>query len=293
MSAAASTDPLRAMIAGIVREVIAETVPTLIHSAIAAAMRPAPTVPTPDEHKADLLQMACMPSLSIAYTGQNPLGEHPKAVRRKVRRKLPNHLSEEQAERLLAAVASEIAHWRRDAKRTKNRPRKGKLEGALRDEVLVHLGLFLGMRISEWVNLNVEHVDIAAKTLLVFEGKGCKDRLLPIPDNTLPVLANWIGDRKSGPMFPTKRGGRIIDRSHSWRLARLGCICGFTRRLNPHSLRHTAASRMLDRGIDLRTVQEFLGHENMATTSRYLHLAPGRLREAANLASKPKKTEMR
>jgi site-specific recombinase XerD len=283
MSAATSVDPLRAMIVGIVREVAVEIVRDML--------RPAPeppTVPTPEEHKADLLEMACMPSLSIRFSPQAPLGEHPKAVRRKRRRKLPNYLNEQEAQRLLATVASEIAHWRKHSTRTKNRPTKGKLEAALRDEVLVHLGLFLGMRISEWVNLNCEHVNLTDKTLLVFEGKNCKDRLLPIPDDTVPVLANWIGTRKMGPVFVTRRSSRIQDRSHSYRLYRLGSICQFNRKLNPHSLRHTCASRMLERGVDLRTVQEFLGHESMATTGVYLHISPGRMREAANLASRPR-----
>jgi integrase len=279
MSAATSVDPLRAMITGIIREVIAEM------------LQPPATVPAPTaaQHKADLMAMATMPSLGVRYSPQSPLGQEPKRTKRRMRRrKLPNYLTEPDAERLLRVVASEIQHYEKNRIDRAGRVRRGKLEAALQDEVLVHLGMFLGMRISEWVNLNVEHIDLAEKTLMVREGKGGKDRLLPIPDATVAVLRNWIGERKEGAMFLTKRKTRVGDRMLFWRIKRLGRLCGFRRSLNPHALRHTCASRMLDRGIDLRTIQDFLGHSSMAVTSIYLHISPDRMRAAANMGTQPR-----
>lgn len=288
MSAQTAIDPLRQMIVSIAREVATQAATEAVRACMSQMNRPEPRVPTPEEHFEELHLLATEPSLSSRYVPQPAFGEEPRAVRRrKLKRKLPRYLTEEQAKQLFAVVAAEIEHYQ-PRLRTRNRPCKGKLEGALLDELLVHLGVFLGMRISEWRNLDIEHVDLVEKTLLVFEGKNCKDRLLPVPDDTVPVLANYIGGRKSGPMILSRRGTRVYNRTLHWRCIRLGDICGFPRKLNPHSLRHTCASRMLERGVDLRTVQEFLGHASMATTGIYLHVAPGRMREAANLASKPR-----
>lgn len=192
---------------------------------------------------------------------------------KKRRRKLPNFLRAQEQTLLLefcrAQIVANLCPSKRDA--------------ALRDEVIVHLGLFCGLRVAEICALNVEHVDLAGATLFVCEGKGDKDRYVPIPARILPLLKNWVGARTSGAFLAATHNERLSPVTVRHRMERLGRLCGLTKKLKPHTLRHTAAVRLLEKGVDIETIREFLGHANLATTAHYLHCTAERLRAAVDL----------
>lgn len=161
------------------------------------------------------------------------------------------------------------------------------LARAARDQVIVELLYGSGLRVSELCALRDSMVDRSRKVIAVM-GKGSKERLVPLSDAALMALKVWVGgmqtefsslvgfhDRvtKDSLLFRNERGAplaprdvrRILDR-------RAGSP------VNPHALRHTFATHLLDGGADLRIVQEMLGHADLATTQLYTHVSKERLR---------------
>lgn len=155
-----------------------------------------------------------------------------------------------------------------------------------RDRLLLMVALYMGLRVSELCNLDIAHVDIAGATLFVREGKGKKDRCLPIPRKLLGPLRGFIGPRGSGPLFRSRKGaGRLTSRAVQHLMKRLAAKAGLrgageARRVTPHKMRHAFATRMLERGADLIAVRDALGHSSVATTQIYTHVTPGRLRKS-------------
>jgi integrase/recombinase XerD len=180
-----------------------------------------------------------------------------------VARRLPTFLRQPEIERFLAAIDSP------------------------RDRVLCELMLFCGLRVSEAVKLRVEHLDLAESTLLVSRGKGDRDRYVPIPERLLPELRAWVGTRTSGYLFPADRD-RGNGRAHLSRfyaedlVPRMAEAAGIPRRITPHKLRHSYATTLLQRGADIRDVQELLGHSHLQTTSIYLHVDTSRLKSVVD-----------
>jgi integrase/recombinase XerC len=155
--------------------------------------------------------------------------------------------------------------------------------------------LFLGLRVSELVNLRAADVDLAQATILVNQGKGAKDRYVPISSHFLPDLQEWMRSqeqgassqepgarRRDGFVFSSPRGGRLSARTVQLRLEAIGKKAQIPRRLKPHTLRHTFATRLLERGANIREVQELMGHSSVATTEVYTHVVPERLRGAVD-----------
>lgn len=161
--------------------------------------------------------------------------------------------------------------------------------GGPRDRLVVLLGLLAGLRVSEIARLRVEDLDLDGGALLVRQGKGAKDRWVPCPDSLLGPLAAWVGDRKEGWLFPSRRqAGPVGSRALQHLLGRLRRRAGIVRRCTPHTLRHTYATELLSRGANLREVQVMLGHSSVATTERYTHVLAGQLRRVANLLDGPR-----
>jgi len=194
---------------------------------------------------------------------------------------LPKFLRPSQADDLLAFVRAQ-----HDVARTPSRRCPdgcpSKIAAAIRDEVIVCLGLFCGLRISELCKLDVDHVDLAERSLLVSQGKGSKDRYVPIAMRIVALLRSYLNGRTSGPFLINDRGERLYDGTIYIRIVRLGRLMKLPFRLHPHTLRHTYACRLLSTGADLREVQELLGHTNLATTAVYLHCDTSRLRAAVD-----------
>lgn len=157
-----------------------------------------------------------------------------------------------------------------------------------RDRLMLMLARFLGLRCSEICKLEVPHVDFRRGFLAVKQGKGSKDRTIPVPKFLINPLRGWIGSRKEGFVFPSPRGGRLTNRAVQLMVKRLAKIAGLAdwdkpRKFRPHAFRHQFASEKVERGADLRAVQELLGHASLATTQVYLHSSPEHLRKVMEM----------
>lgn len=177
-------------------------------------------------------------------------------------RKLPVFLDFDEPERLLLAADT----WR--------------------DRTLCMTLLYLGLRVAEVCALKVADIDFRRRFVMVRQGKGAKDRSLPCPEKLLRPLRGWIGRRQNGYVFPSRQGGgRMTTRSVQLLMKRLAVRAGLRdalvpRRVTPHKMRHSFASRMLERGATINAVKDALGHASIATTQVYLHTSPEHLREA-------------
>ena len=110
-------------------------------------------------------------------------------------------------------------------------------------------------------------------------GKGDKERLVPVGDVALEALGRLLGERDRGPIFLSRRGGRL-DRMTAWRVLRRAAVAaGLEGHVTPHTLRHSFATHLLEGGADLRIVQELLGHASITTTQLYTHVTGERIRQ--------------
>lgn len=167
-----------------------------------------------------------------------------------------------------------------------------------RDRLIVSLFLYTGLRVAELACLERQHVDFAGKRILVYRGKGDKDRWLPLHRVLVEPLAWWIDWGKArqpqlwdGPagrdwVFPSKRhfGRPLSTRAIRYVVLHAAERAGIRgpegKKISPHKLRHTFATRLLEAGASIREVQELLGHASVATTEIYTHVDIGRLTAA-------------
>jgi integrase/recombinase XerD len=163
--------------------------------------------------------------------------------------------------------------------------------GPLRARALVELLYASGLRVSEALGLDREDLSLDGAFVRVI-GKGDKERLVPVGDIALGVLARWIeGPREAllerragsldrgGPLFVGDHGRRWA-RQQAWAaVKRAAAAAGLSDRVSPHTLRHSFATHLLEGGADLRIVQELLGHASISTTQLYTHLTGERIRE--------------
>ena len=160
---------------------------------------------------------------------------------------------------------------------------------SVRDRALLELAYSSGLRLSELVGLNHGDLDRGAGLLRV-RGKGRRERVVPAGRTALAALDRYLALparralRADHPVFVNASGqrlsGRTVQRVVRRRLAAIAGGLGVT----PHALRHSFASHLLDRGADLRAIQELLGHRSLASTQIYTHVSSSRLRKAYELA---------
>ena len=154
------------------------------------------------------------------------------------------------------------------------------LAGAARDRDVAVLEMLYatGLRVSELAGLDLDALDRDARTVRVL-GKGSKERMVPYGTPAARALDAYLGRRatRSGPVFVNHRGGRLGVRSIHTIVRRAVRAAGVTRRVSPHTLRHTFATHLLDGGADLRAIQELLGHSRLSTTQRYTHVGAEQL----------------
>jgi site-specific recombinase XerD len=133
-----------------------------------------------------------------------------------------------------------------------------------------------GLRISEVVRLKPEHIDSQRMVLRVDQGKGQKDRYVMLSPKLLEILRVWWRTEKPRPwLFPGDVAGKPITRSAvEDACQKAHRICGITKPVTPHSLRHAFAVHLLENGTDVRTIQLLLGHRSLATTARYYAQTP-------------------
>ena len=202
----------------------------------------------------------------------------------KQERKLPARLEEPEMARMLEAPDASTPLGRRD-------------------RAILELFYASGLRLAELVGLGLEDVDIGNRLVRVL-GKGGKERIVPFTRAAATALRAWLPDRGSlarqgggaapapgrrgraaaDPLFVNYRGGRLSARSVDRLVRRYAAATSTRYGISPHALRHSFATHLLERGADLRAIQEMLGHARISTTQRYTHVS------AAQLLSVYKKT---
>ncbi len=202
-------------------------------------------------------------------------------------RLLPETLSVAEVERLLEASGGDPAHPRRPTER----------DGiGLRDRALTELLYAAGLRVSEALSLDVEHLQLDAGLVRVV-GKGDKERIVPVGEEALAWLSRYLAwprpawlaaggkaDGPGSPVFVTAQGGRLA-RTRAWSIVKSAAVAaGLDDRVSPHTLRHSFATHLLEGGADLRVVQELLGHATISTTQLYTHVTGERIREVYSRA---------
>ncbi len=158
-----------------------------------------------------------------------------------------------------------------------------------RDAAILELLYAAGIRVGELTGLDVQDVDLGSEIVLVF-GKGAKERMVPIGSKAVLALDRYmqkdrlgfLAQRKDGgqekALFLNKFGKRLSDRSVRRLLDKYVQQVAISRKISPHTLRHTFATHLLDAGADLRSVQELLGHVNISTTQIYTHVTRAQLK---------------
>jgi site-specific recombinase XerD len=180
------------------------------------------------------------------------------------RRRLPTVLSREEVSRLINAA------------------------GTLFRRTLLMTLYGTGMRRAELARLKVSDIDSQRMIIRVVAGKGGKDRDLPLSPALLVILREYWRWRKPRLyLFPTRTCGRSLDRPISDKTVWIACSeaahrAGISKRVTPHTLRHSWATHLLEAGTDLRTIQVLLGHGDLETTAQYLHLSQRHLQAVAN-----------
>jgi integrase/recombinase XerC len=187
--------------------------------------------------------------------------------------RIPVHLSEAEMERLVSAPPHDDPLGRRD-------------------RAILELFYASGLRLSELAGLDVDDVNLSAQMVRTV-GKGGKQRLVPFNKSTAKAILEYLKDRESlmragearhvvarrasKPLFVNYRGTRLTVRSVDRLVRRYATVSGVRPGVSPHALRHSFATHLLQRGADLRAIQELLGHARLSTTQRYTHVNAAQL----------------
>jgi len=180
------------------------------------------------------------------------------------RRRLPTVLSQEEVSRLINAA------------------------GTLFRRTLLMTLYGTGMRRAELAHLKVNDIDSQRMIIRVVAGKGGKDRDLPLSPVLLEILREyWRWRKPKLYLFPTHTCSRRLDQPISDKTVWIACSeaarrAGISKRVTPHTLRHSWATHLLEAGTDLRTIQVLLGHGDLETTAQYLHLSQRHLQAITN-----------
>jgi integrase/recombinase XerD len=150
----------------------------------------------------------------------------------------------------------------------------------LRDRALLEMLYATGLRVSELTQLEVGDVNLKLGFVRCM-GKGSRERIVPLGRKAIDALERYLAVRKadSPALFPGRRGGKMT-RVACWMIVkRYAALAGIASRVSPHTLRHSFATHLLERGADLRAIQEMLGHADISTTEIYTHVSADHLRE--------------
>jgi len=185
----------------------------------------------------------------------------------RIGRPLPDSLSEQEVEELLAAPDVSTAL-------------------GLRDRAMLELLYACGLRVSELVGLGREQLNLNQGVVRLL-GKGRKERLVPLGEEALDWLARYLEAGRpglaavpdDGHVFVSRRGTGMTRQAFWYRLREYAVKSGIRKHLSPHTLRHAFATHLLNHGADLRVVQMLLGHSDLSTTQIYTHVARERLKD--------------
>jgi len=174
-----------------------------------------------------------------------------------------------------------------------------------RDRAILELFYASGLRLGELVGVGLEDVNLSSRVVRVL-GKGGKERIVPFNRSTEAAIRAWLNDRESvaaavrppsrtrfgvtgkviksrrgvDPLFLNYQGGRLSTRSVDRLVRKYVAACSTRFGISPHALRHSFATHLLERGADLRVIQELLGHARLSTTQRYTHVNAAQLLDA-------------
>jgi integrase/recombinase XerD len=214
-------------------------------------------------------KVACLRSFHRHLRRQGILELDPTANLRAPRqsRRLPHVLSRDEVTKLLEQP-------------------KGTEPAALRDRALLELMYACGLRASEAIDLETTDLDLDAGVLRA-RGKGSKERLVPIGSAAARAITIYfargrpklVGDRLESRLFVNHRGTGLTRQGLYKIVQRHAATAGLADAMSPHTLRHTFATHLLAGGCDLRSLQEMLGHADIATTQLYTHLSAERLKD--------------
>ena len=191
----------------------------------------------------------------------------------KIDKKLPVVLTVEEVSKLLDSI-------------------KGDKPLDLRNEAMFELIYACGFRVSELVNLKINNLHLTSKMIQVV-GKGAKERLVPVNDYAIKVLRKYLLEARPLLLKDAKDSGFIFLNNNGQVLSRVGFFkllknlakeAGIEKDISPHTLRHSYATHLLEAGVDLRYIQELLGHEDISTTQIYTHLSLAKVKEVYKTA---------
>ena len=173
---------------------------------------------------------------------------------------------------------------REDIERLIEQPKMGHPAG-IRDRAMLELLYATGLRVSELVHLSLNDVNLEVGYVRT-KGKGMKERIVPIGKAAIEALRDYLRGPRHNLALKSSlsilflgRGGRGITRQGFWKLLRkYAFAAGIPKRITPHTLRHSFATHLLERGADLRSVQSMLGHSDIATTQIYTHVSRDHLK---------------
>ena len=189
-------------------------------------------------------------SKNVAKLIQNPKQE----------KKLPTVLSIEEVENLLNVLSEDTP-----------------LE--LRNKTMIELAYSSGLRVSELVDLKIKNLHLNNGFIEIF-GKGNKERIVPVGEEAIYLINKYlesarllyVNNKSKDYVFLTRRGTNMTRQMFFEIIREKAKLAGITKEISPHKLRHSFASHLLERGIDLRLIQELLGHESISTTEIYTHI---------------------
>ncbi|MGC8609771.1 MAG: site-specific tyrosine recombinase/integron integrase [Thermoplasmata archaeon] len=156
-----------------------------------------------------------------------------------------------------------------------------KSKSNFRDYVILMTLAYTGLRVSELVSLNIEDIDFYDNIIHIKSGKGDKDRIVIIDPKVIELIKEYLKNEKrfSGPLFISKKKMRITS-THIERIVKKYVkLAGITKKVTPHTFRHTFATILLKNGADIRFIQQLLGHSSISTTQIYTHVDENSLKE--------------
>lgn len=182
----------------------------------------------------------------------------------KVKQKERNFLTEEEFQRLITAIDKPVI------------------------KTLVQTMYYTGGRISEIINLKIKDVDLENKIIYIIDGKGGKDRKIPINNKLLKILKNYknnirVVDKYSNNFFANKRSGLVSSSYVNKIIKEASITSNINKKISAHTLRHSFGTNLLNKGASLVSIQKLLGHSNLSVTSIYLHQDINTLDNTINL----------
>jgi len=234
-------------------------------------------------------KIACLKSMFAWYESEEVIEKSPFRVmdlKIKLPKQLPKALSRKEIKALLKTPLKQIGCIHRGAYQNdgfvqKVTSRHGFIQ--LTSQLVLELLFATGIRVGELVNIKINDIAVEDKTIKI-NGKGDRERMVFLPDQQLIALINiYKSTRKNfypntQIMLINTRGGALNTQMARLLIRRIGEQAKLKRRITPHMLRHSAATHLLDSGVDIRHVQKLLGHQSITTTQIYTHVSDAHLK---------------